>query len=252
MDNPPSAADVAGLLKPSGLEIRGWLRPEREEAPVLESGEPAALICLVGHAGGAFWPAFEHCRKPHPHVSDPLDTWSRHVIRPIAVRLAGEAVFPSDKPWQPFQRWAMAAEGLKSSPLGMLIHPDYGLWHGYRGAILFGAQAAMALECSNPGCETGESVARAHHPCDTCEGRPCLSACPVAAFTAEGFAAGQCRGHLETPVGRRECMDRGCLARDACPVGRDHRYSDAQIRFHMAAFSLSDVARTHPDPDAAP
>ncbi len=32
----------------------------------------------------------------------------------------------------------MAAEGLKPSPLGLLMHPEYGLWHGYRGAILFG------------------------------------------------------------------------------------------------------------------
>ena len=28
-----------------------------------------------------------------------------------------------------------------ASPLGLLIHPDYGLWHGYRGALLFAATA---------------------------------------------------------------------------------------------------------------
>ena len=52
----------------------------------------------------------------------------------------GTAWFPSEKPWQPFQQWAMRAEGLKASPLGVLIHPDYGLWHGYRGAIGFAAR----------------------------------------------------------------------------------------------------------------
>ncbi|MEQ8737696.1 MAG: ferredoxin [Hoeflea sp.] len=236
MSNPHSSLDVAGLLKPSGLEPRGWLRPETNDAPVLAGGEPAALICLVGHAGGAFWPVFDLWRMLHPDAAVPLDTWSRPIIRPIAARLPGEAVFPSDKPWQPFQRWAMAAEGLHPSPLGLLIHPEYGLWHGYRGAILFGAEAAKAPGFSDLAQGKSGGIARTHHPCDSCEDRPCLSACPVEAFTADGFAAGDCRAHLETPEGSRACMDRGCLARDACPVGRTYRYSNAQTRFHMAAF----------------
>ena len=40
----------------------------------------------------------------------------------------------------------MRAEGLKPSPLGVLVHPDFGLWHGYRGAIgenLAGGQATL-------------------------------------------------------------------------------------------------------------
>jgi hypothetical protein len=32
-------------------------------------------------------------------------------------------------------------------------------------------------------------------------------------------------------------MNAGCRARDACPVGRDHRYPDTQVQFHMAAFA---------------
>ncbi|MEQ8480443.1 MAG: ferredoxin [Hoeflea sp.] len=237
MSDPHPAAGVAGLLEPSGLEARGWLKPEIMEAPVLECGEPSALICLVGHGGGAFWPIFALWRELHPDVADPLDTWSRQVIRPIAARLSGEVVFPSDKPWQPFQKWAMAAEGLRPSPLGLLIHPKYGLWHGYRGAILFGARAAEALDCMDNVTGSNGSFAQARHPCDSCEARPCLKACPVAAFTADGFSAGDCRAYLETPAGTGGCMDRGCLARDACPVGRAYRYGDAQTRFHMAAFS---------------
>jgi hypothetical protein len=235
--DPHSAMDLAGLLKPSGLEPRGWLRPEPGEAPVLANGEPAVLICLIGHAGGAFWPVFDLWRQLHADVADPLDTWSRHVLWPIAARLSGEAVFPSDKPWQPFQRWAMAAEGLCPSPLGLLIHPEYGLWHGYRGAILFGARAAEEPVCLDAVPDTGGSCARARYPCDSCEARPCLNACPVTAFTADGFAAGDCRAYLRTPAGTGGCMESGCLARDACPVGRQYRYEYAQIRFHMAAFS---------------
>jgi hypothetical protein len=36
-------------------------------------------------------------------------------------------------------------------------------------------------------------------------------------------------------------MDRGCRARLACPVGVQHRYSSAQMQFHMQAFR-----RAHP------
>ena len=35
------------------------------------------------------------------------------------------------------------------------------------------------------------------------------------------------------------CMDLGCRARDACPVGRDYRYAPGQANFHMQAFRLN-------------
>jgi hypothetical protein len=219
-------AAVAAVLVPSGLEPRGWMVPEKSSAPLLQSGEPARTICLVGHGGGGFWPVFAAWHEMHPGIGDPLDTWSKTVINPAAAMLGGEAVFPSDQPWHPFQQWAMAAEGLKPSPLGLLIHPEYGLWHGYRGAILFGTDSIAALE-------PGKAVV---HPCDTCSDKPCLSACPVGAFSPAGFAVAACRTFVKTKPGQDRCMSWGCLARDACPVGRAYRYGAEQIRFHMAAF----------------
>ncbi len=194
-----------------------------------------ALICLIGHAGGDFWPVFDLWREENTGIAHPLDTWSKHIIRPIALSLSGEAVFPSDKPWRPFQQWAMAAEGLRPSPLGLLIHPDYGLWHGYRGAILFGAQAAMALETA--GVAHGTRQRTLVNPCDTCTDRPCLSACPVDAFGPAGFDVSTCRDYLKMDKGQQGCMTSGCLARDACPLGRNYRYGVEQIRFHMTAYS---------------
>lgn len=227
--------DVA--LADHGLCLRGWVFPDVTPVAMPSNGGAALAICLVGHAGGRFWPVFEAWRARYPGIEDPLDTWSKTVITPLSEAAGGEAVFPSDRPWQPFQQWAMAAEGLKPSPLGMLIHPDYGLWHGYRGAILFG-DAAM----TDPALAELRYAALAgrvamSHPCDSCTGMPCLSACPVGAFTPAGFAVSDCRSHLEGQAGRDGCMRSGCLARDACPVGRKYRYSSGQIRFHMAAFS---------------
>ncbi len=117
----------------------------------------------------------------------------------------------------------MRAEGLKASPLGILIHPQFGLWHGYRAALAF----------DRPLPQTGSPPAA--HPCDACLDKPCLSSCPVGAVTPVSFDVVACRTHLATPEGERGCMAGGCLARGQCPVGSSYRYEPAQLRFHMAA-----------------
>ncbi|MEZ5775791.1 MAG: hypothetical protein R3D33_14110 [Hyphomicrobiaceae bacterium] len=134
------------------------------------------------------------------------------------------ALFPSDRPYQPFQQWAMRAEPVTPSPLGLLIHPEHGLWHAYRAALAF----PDLVDDLPP---------RGEHPspCATCVARPCLSACPVGAFDGRGYDVAVCVGHLRS--GRPpDCLAHGCHARAACPVGLTARYPHAQIRFHMAAF----------------
>ncbi|VVT07471.1 Ferredoxin [Hoeflea sp. EC-HK425] len=222
---------IAAALEPSGLVPRGWFVTEPGLAPLLSDGASARAICLVGHFGGGFWPVFKAWWQNHPGLSEPLDSWSRAVIDPVTATLGCEAVYPSDRPWYPFQQWAMAAEGLKASPLGMLVHPEFGLWHGYRGAMLMDE---FALERLGNRAPSGPPVAM--HPCEGCAEKPCLSACPVNAFTGSGFAAADCRRSLASEAGLSTCMDVGCQARDACPVGRKHRFSADQVRFHMAAF----------------
>lgn len=234
----PASGDLRALeaaLAGHGLCLRGWVFPDADAAPKLAAGGAASAIALVGHGGGGFWPTFEAWRDEHPGIADPLDSWSKALIAPLAADAGGEAVFPSDRPWHPFQQWAMAAEGLKPSPLGMLIHPDYGLWHGYRGAVLFSRQAIARLGLT-PQAVADRRPAPATHPCEACADKPCLSPCPVGAFAATGFDVAACRAHLRTDPGRQGCMISGCMARDACPVGRTYRYSDAQVQFHMTAY----------------
>ncbi|SCB07986.1 4Fe-4S dicluster domain-containing protein [Rhizobium hainanense] len=212
-----------------GVFVRGSLSFSEGEGPLLGDGIAARSVILLGNIGGSIWPAFSTWLDMSANRTrkDPLDDWSKAIIRPVAIELGATAYFPSDPPWQPFQRWAMQAEGLKASPLGILIHPDYGLWHGYRGALGF----ADALEGM-------EDPAFSSHPCDRCMEKPCLAACPAAAVTAAGFDVRGCRSHLRTPEGLAGCMAGGCLARDACPIGADYRYLPEQLAFHMAALRL--------------
>ena len=215
--------DVRAALQPHGLFLRGTVNFAADERePVLENGDPAAGLVLIGNTGGSLWAPFDRWRAGAGRTAHPLDDWSKAVIRPVAERFGATVFFPSDPPYQPFQQWAMRAEGLKPSPLGILIHPEYGLWHGYRAALAFG----HALP------PTGYPVVA--HPCDQCRDRPCLSACPADAVEPDRFDVPRCRSHLASPEGSK-CMDAGCLARNACPIGASYRYPPGQLRFHMTA-----------------
>jgi hypothetical protein len=180
-------------------------------------------VILIGHGGSSIWPHFSAwLANQNPLPENPLDTWSKQIITAAATGIGGQAVFPSDKPYLPFQQWAMEAEGLRPSPLGILIHPVYGLWHAYRGAIILPEKLIQSPE-------------KLSRPCDSCVEKPCLSACPVSAFSDSGYDVATCRSHLHSPAGVA-CMASGCKARRACPVGREYTYEPEQMRFHMAAF----------------
>ncbi|MCA1494142.1 4Fe-4S dicluster domain-containing protein [Sinorhizobium alkalisoli] len=223
-----SIEKIRAALRPHGLFLRGTVTfAKGEEAPSLDGGAAAASVALIGNIGGSIWEPFSRWREGAADAggTDPLDNWSKQVILPVAEATGVTAYFPSDPPWQPFQQWAMRAEGLKQSPLGILIHPRFGLWHGYRGALAF----ARPLPVS------GEAVMG--HPCDTCEGKPCVAACPAQALASGKFDAVHCRTYLGV-TGRGGCFAAGCRSRNACPVGWDYRYPVEQLQFHMAALSF--------------
>jgi hypothetical protein len=215
-------APITSAIEQRGLAARGAFALDEAERQAGLRGVEA--IVLVGAAGATGWRAFADSPEARDGLADPLDRWSRRVIGALAAALGARALFPFDGPphW-PFQRWAMRAEAVRVSPLGLLIHPDHGLWHSYRGALAFAEAIAVA-----------ERAVRAS-PCDSCSALPCLGACPVGAFAADGYDVDACVACLRGDAGGA-CMDDGCLARRACPVGARHAYAPAQAAFHMRAF----------------
>lgn len=217
---------IADALAAHGLLIRGGVNftPD-EHVPPGPTERPARAVLLVGQAGAGPWPHFKRWRRERPDVREnPLDTWSREVIASVAARFGARAVSPSDRPFLPFQQWAMRAEGVKPSPLGILMHAEYGLWHAYRGALLFDHEIAV------------EVPEKTIHLCDACIGKPCMNACPVDAFSVQGFDYRACLSHVRGPLGDA-CREGGCLDRNACPYGGAYRYPAEVQAFHMAAFA---------------
>jgi hypothetical protein len=214
-------SEIECSLQDAGFTPRGAFHPgSGDGVPPLARNTPARTLVLAGNAGPRMWLAFDAARAERPMN---LDEWCAQVLTGLAARLGARAVFPFERPYLPFQRWAMRAEPCHASPLGLLIHPDYGLWHGYRGALLF----AAAIELPPPD--------RRASPCANCTDRPCLSACPVEAFDGTTYDVPACVSHLAgTP--EPACMGIGCLTRHACPVGLDYRYAPVQARFHMVSF----------------
>jgi len=140
----------------------------------------------------------------------------------VAEQFGAHAVFPFQRPFLPFQRWLRRAERCWVSPLRILIHPELGLWHAIRGALLF----AETLDLPEK--------QEASPTCKGCIEHPCMTACPVGAFSARGLDTARCAAYLASVEGS-DCMANGCLARRACPVGRRYQHSPEQAAFHMVA-----------------
>ena len=203
-------------LKPLGMFVRGGFHITPDDHVV---GDGKTLI-LVGNVAS---PMFDRMQEGDLDDDHPMDRWTEEKLTKLAITLEADVLFPfGGPPWHPFQQWAKRAEQTYPSPIQMLIHPQFGLWHAYRAALVFNdlLEIPKFIDAANP--------------CDGCA-RPCRDACPVGAFSDEGYDVGSCAKYLQTAEGA-DCRQNGCLARRACPVGTQYQYHSAHANFHMEAF----------------
>jgi epoxyqueuosine reductase QueG len=194
----------------------------------LEALLPGARTALVvGSGGRAFFEEFARANAPGDGAPNPLDRYTRAVVGaagraaldPLGVTHAEHFPFVGASVGGvviPFQRLGRAAGLAASSPLGLQIHPTYGAWWAYRALVVVDVELPPSAPLS-----------------DGCAGcpAPCIAACPAGAVRSEGFSVPACHARrLEA-----EACRLSCAARHACIRGPEHRYSDAQLAFHMAA-----------------
>lgn len=201
------------------LDIVGAFHPvPQDHAP-----DGAKTLLLLGPHGPGFWVHFTTSKEYNDGQPDPLDRWSKNTITPWAKKLGAQAIFPSDgPPYPPFIAWARRSGQAWPSPVGLLVHNRTGLFISYRAALALPTQIDLPSAGKNP--------------CNTCQGQPCTTACPVGALTPQGYDVVACKAYLDTKAGR-DCMTSGCLVRRTCPVSQKYGRLPEQSAFHMAAFN---------------
>lgn len=216
------SGDLESELAVYGLKLRGIVALSSDE--ITQYGfSTETTVALVGNVGSSYWRVFTQSEEYADGEADPLDRWSLRVADEVAQKINARPVFPfQGPPYLPFQQWAKRAEALQQSPIGLMIHPQFGLWHSYRFALLV-----------SDSIENTQSTQQS--PCLNCVDQPCLNTCPVNALTINGYDVDSCVQYLKQTASA-DCFRHGCMARFKCPAGREYRYEDAQSRFHLQAF----------------
>jgi epoxyqueuosine reductase len=199
---------ITALARRNGLFVAGVVPDGDQSIVILSPAEPD------------FWPHLKVQPEYSDGQPDPVDRWSVRVIGEMAEALGGAAILPHHgPPYAPFYSWALASGRFWASPVKLLVHAEAGLFASMRGAIRIKGRIDLPA---------------AARPCDSCKGKPCLTACPAHALTGEGYDVPACHAHLDDAAGRA-CFEGGCLVRRACPIGQGRRSAE-QSAHHMRHF----------------
>jgi hypothetical protein len=194
--------------------------PERRSDVLLPG---TAAILVFGSGGRTLWNRFlDELRAEPAHLTGeahPLDAFVNRRVRAADPRLgavprrwffaAADAELHLD-----FRALAQLAGLGRRSRLGLLLHPEVGVWLGLRAACFL----AAPLPALGP---------LAGDPCEGCPA-PCLSACPGDAFVAGHWSVDRCSAFHAASA---RCAS-SCDARGACIAAPEHRYDDDAILYH--------------------
>lgn len=206
------ARTLASRCREAGLDLAaflsiGWYNDSVEERLRLpDFGNPQALAVLIGNTR-ALWPHLLDALCVDPTLladANPVETYTMRHVRAAVARLE----VPYDIHWAhvvtpspiAIQRLAHVAGLARLVPSNLSVHPTYGPWISLR--------AVLVADVTGP---PGPPPA-ASNQCDDCE-HACLAA-------------------LRQATAEPDDWRRWLAIRDACPVGRSHRYDELQIRYH--------------------
>lgn len=206
-----------GQLDAAGLNLQAVFNLAELPAELLGqlpgAGDFRQLI-LIGHGGRAMWDAVQASGIAS---ANPIDDFTVQTV---------ERWFREQ---QPGQRYAIIYPGSQAiglqalgklagwhhaSPFMLGINARWGSWFAYRAVLL--ADTRFSPRRAEPGLS----------PCSSCSSRACLAACPAGAL-GEVFLLEKCIAWRKQPGS--SCRE-SCLARRACPIAGEHRYSLEQMR----------------------
>lgn len=229
-----SALAARGLDLVQGFDVERYNQLARSHPalhPVATFGRTHALAYAIGNTR-ALWATFTSSyqrRRELQDARDPLDTYVAEAIRECVPLLARECtIHLADEDGERLVSMVAVADASDLAPRGpaeLAVHRIVGPWLGLRALVVVDAEPPPA-QIATPG------------PCSGCPA-PCVPA--LARALAETSEQARRTGDLETS------WLSWVRVRDACPVGRQWRYGDAQLRYHY-----SKDRRALPTPARAP
>ena len=195
----------------------------------LRDGPLAAWV--VGNSRALFEPFLRWVREEpqRVHLDHPLDTYVETQLR-AALDISVSSTEP-DRVWigwahqllpcpLPMQRLA-ALSGLASlGPCGLAIHSSLGPWMALRALVVFPQRSGVEQEPVQPSS-----------PCAGCSA-PCVVALKRARGLARVRPPRAEPGETSAPPNLSARSRLWLSVRDACPVGKEHRYADPQLLYH--------------------
>jgi hypothetical protein len=199
-----AACEAAGLDLVQPFAVGGYNRAVEPRYALPDLGRAENLGPLVGNSA-ALWPRFIGWLTQDPSRLDdpnPLDAYVVERVSTAAAVFGQALVRYSHRP--PPERFAAIRMAVVSGlahegESGLAVHPRFGPWFAIRAAVVV----------AEPGPR--EPAPTISHPCGDCVPH-CLTRLPDA--VADGG------------------WTRWLAVRDACPVGREYRYSEEQLRYH--------------------
>jgi hypothetical protein len=215
----------AAFLNAAGLNRQHVFALAELPAAVLDTLQPRPeerQLILLGHAGRRLWECVQAAKVAG---GQPIDDYCRQTVaRWFAEQLPGHGYrlpYPGDAPIG-LQALGRLAGWHHASPFMVGVDGEWGSWFAYRAVIL---------------CDTDfppSPRAERANPCLSCADQPCIAGCPAGAVGAP-FDLARCSAERLRPA---SACAYDCLARQACPVGAEHRYADDQMR-HVYGQSLA-------------
>jgi len=166
---------------------------------------------LIGNTR-ALWPRFVAAMRD-PALAGEGNPLERYTEQAIATAFPDARVYYGHRRYDgafiPMQRLAVATGLGALAPNQLVIHPIYGPW--------FALRAAVVLDLAGPAGDAPVSP-------PVCA--DCTHTCELLFQRASAAQVGEPDISSTWPL--------WLAVRDACPVGRDWRYGDDQIRYHYA------------------
>ncbi|WP_444995160.1 hypothetical protein [Aliikangiella sp. IMCC44359] len=176
-------------------------------------------LLIIGHGGNRMWQAFGESEK---EPLNPIDNFSLNHVTAYLDKQSGvesyQAIYPGGQ-FFGLQQLGKILGWHHDSPFRVGINSQWGSWFAYRVVMLTKSKYQPT------------AVQRTESPCLQCNQRPCVNACPANALSENDFALSDCLSYRESA--NSSCRDK-CLARMACPVGKQHQYSIEQINYHYS------------------